>query len=78
MSRETNVPHTGYACYLICLLPERAMSHPAVTRCDPLAPYILQADVLPSVHGSGIFTRGETQSIATVALGPALDSGPRR
>jgi len=31
-------------------------------------------DVLPSVHGSSLFTRGETQSLATVTLGTARDT----
>jgi polyribonucleotide nucleotidyltransferase len=32
-----------------------------------------QIDVLPRVHGSALFTRGETQSLATVALGTSRD-----
>ncbi|WP_185876756.1 polyribonucleotide nucleotidyltransferase [Blattabacterium cuenoti] len=31
-------------------------------------------DYLPGVHGSALFSRGETQSIATVTLGSSLDS----
>lgn len=38
----------------------------------------VQADVLPTVHGSGMFTRGETQTLATVALGPPADAHPQR
>src|SRR5690606_4769192 len=30
-------------------------------------------DILPRVHGSALFTRGETQSLATVTLGSARD-----
>ncbi|CAM9125566.1 unnamed protein product [Ectocarpus sp. 4 AP-2014] len=37
-----------------------------------------EVDVLPTVHGSGIFTRGQTQTLATVTLGPALESAPQR
>lgn len=33
-----------------------------------------QVGVLPRVHGSAIFGRGETQSLATVTLGPKKDS----
>ncbi|MBC8206527.1 MAG: polyribonucleotide nucleotidyltransferase [Kiritimatiellales bacterium] len=33
-----------------------------------------QVGVLPRVHGSAIFNRGETQSLATVTLGPKKDS----
>jgi len=33
-----------------------------------------QVGVLPRVHGSAIFSRGETQSLATVTLGPKKDS----
>jgi polyribonucleotide nucleotidyltransferase len=32
-----------------------------------------QVDVLPRVHGSALFTRGETQSLATVTLGTVRD-----
>ena len=32
-----------------------------------------EVDVLPRVHGSALFTRGETQSLATVALGTSRD-----
>jgi polyribonucleotide nucleotidyltransferase len=32
-----------------------------------------QVDVLPQVHGSALFTRGETQSLATVTLGTVRD-----
>ncbi|CAN0422697.1 unnamed protein product [Hapterophycus canaliculatus] len=40
--------------------------------------YFVQADLLPTVHGSGLFTRGQTQTLATVTLGPALESTPQR
>src|SRR5678810_1030477 len=33
----------------------------------------MEVDVLPSPHGSALFTRGETQSITTVTLGTPLD-----
>ena len=36
-------------------------------------PIWCETDVLPCVHGSAIFTRGETQSLATVTLGTKLD-----
>lgn len=32
-----------------------------------------QVDVIPRVHGSALFTRGETQSLATVVLGSVRD-----
>ncbi len=32
-----------------------------------------QVDILPRVHGSALFTRGETQSLATVTLGTVRD-----
>jgi len=38
-----------------------------------IRPIWSEIDYLPSVHGSAIFTRGETQSLATVTLGTALD-----
>ena len=36
-------------------------------------PIWCETDVLPCVHGSAIFTRGETQSLATVTLGTKQD-----
>ena len=33
----------------------------------------MEVDVLPSPHGSALFTRGETQSLTTVTLGTGLD-----
>lgn len=30
------------------------------------------------MHGSGLFTRGQTQTLATVTLGPALEATPQR
>src|SRR4029453_18780986 len=34
----------------------------------------MEVDVLPSPHGSALFTRGETQALTTVTLGTPLDS----
>ncbi|MDR0969434.1 MAG: polyribonucleotide nucleotidyltransferase [Lentimicrobiaceae bacterium] len=40
---------------------------------DQIRPIWTEVDYLPSVHGSAIFTRGETQSLVTVTLGSKLD-----
>ncbi len=40
---------------------------------DEIRPIRCEIDVLPRVHGSAVFTRGETQSIGTVTLGTASD-----
>ena len=40
---------------------------------DDLRAVDCEVAVLPRVHGSAIFTRGETQSLATVALGTSRD-----
>jgi polyribonucleotide nucleotidyltransferase len=40
---------------------------------DEIRPIWGEVDYLPAAHGSSIFTRGETQSIATVTLGTKLD-----
>ena len=34
----------------------------------------VRVDYLPSVHGSAVFTRGETQALATVTLGTSRDA----
>tara|TARA_B100001093_G_C26826229_1_gene1014146 strand:- start:162 stop:2297 length:2136 start_codon:yes stop_codon:yes gene_type:complete len=38
-----------------------------------IRPIWSEINYLPSVHGSALFTRGETQSLSTVTLGTALD-----
>src|SRR6266487_1749196 len=40
---------------------------------EDVRPLDMEIDVLPSPHGSALFTRGETQSITTVTLGTPLD-----
>ena len=41
--------------------------------CNEVRPIWCEVDYLPCAHGSAIFTRGETQSLATVTLGTKLD-----
>lgn len=38
-----------------------------------IRPIWSEVDILPSAHGSALFTRGETQSLTTVTLGTKLD-----
>ena len=40
---------------------------------DVVRPLDMETDILPSPHGSALFTRGETQSLTTVTLGTPLD-----
>ena len=40
---------------------------------EDIRPITCEIDVLPRPHGSAIFTRGETQSLAVVTLGTMLD-----
>ena len=42
-------------------------------KLDEIRPIWSEVDYLPAVHGSAIFTRGETQSLTTVTLGTKLD-----
>jgi polyribonucleotide nucleotidyltransferase len=42
-------------------------------KLDEIRQLDMEVDVLPSPHGSAIFTRGETQSLTTVTLGTPLD-----
>lgn len=42
-------------------------------KLDEIRPIWCEVDYLPKVHGSAIFTRGETQSLTTVTLGTKLD-----
>ena len=41
--------------------------------CTQVRPIWCEVDYLPCAHGSAIFTRGETQSLATVTLGTKMD-----
>ena len=41
--------------------------------CNQVRPIWCEVDYLPCAHGSAIFTRGETQSLASVTLGTKLD-----
>ena len=39
-----------------------------------IRPIWCEVDYLPSAHGSSIFTRGETQALATVTLGTSKEA----
>lgn len=43
-------------------------------KTDQIRPIWCEVDYLPSTHGSSIFTRGETQALATVTLGTSRDA----
>ena len=40
---------------------------------EDIRPLAMETDILPTPHGSSLFTRGETQSLTTVTLGTPLD-----
>ena len=40
---------------------------------DEIRPITIESSVLPRVHGSAVFTRGETQALVTATLGTADD-----
>ena len=42
-------------------------------KMDEIRPISMSQNVLPRAHGSALFTRGETQSLATVTLGTKAD-----
>jgi polyribonucleotide nucleotidyltransferase len=42
-------------------------------KLNEVRPIYSEVDILPSPHGSSLFTRGETQALATVTLGSKLD-----
>ncbi len=42
-------------------------------RLDEVRPITIETNILPSVHGSCLFTRGETQVLATATIGDAKD-----
>lgn len=69
-------PHTSWLRWLLTIhAAVRVLKY--LVYCDVVC-MGRQVDVLPTVHGSGVFTRGETQTLATVALGPPVDSHPQR
>ena len=41
---------------------------------DQIRPLAAEVSLLPRVHGSGLFTRGQTQVLSVVTLGPVSDS----
>ncbi len=43
-------------------------------KVDEVRPLNVQMDLLPRVHGSGLFTRGETQVLSVCTLGPMGDT----
>ncbi len=43
-------------------------------RMDQIRPLAAEVGVLPRVHGSGLFTRGQTQVMTVATLGPVSDS----
>ncbi|MBE6888590.1 MAG: polyribonucleotide nucleotidyltransferase [Ruminococcaceae bacterium] len=43
-------------------------------RMDEIRPLAAEVGVLPRVHGSGLFTRGQTQVMTVATLGPVSDS----
>ncbi len=56
-----------------------AASSPARTRIDgrdtkTVRPITVRTGVLPRVHGSALFTRGETQALVVCTLGTARDA----
>ncbi len=40
---------------------------------DELRPIIVEVGLLPRAHGSGLFTRGETQALTVATLGASSD-----
>ncbi len=42
-------------------------------KMDEIRPLFAGVDILPRTHGSGLFSRGETQVLATTTLGPLSD-----
>lgn len=42
-------------------------------KLDEVRPLAMEVNLLPTPHGSALFTRGETQSLTTVTLGTPLD-----
>ena len=43
-------------------------------KTDEIRPIWCEVDYLPSTHGSSVFTRGETQALATVTLGTSREA----
>ena len=48
-------------------------SRPDGRKTDEIRPIEIDTNILPSVHGSSLFTRGETQSLGVVTLGTSDD-----
>lgn len=46
------------------------MIRPDHRACDEIRPLTAKVDYIPRVHGSGLFTRGQTQVLSTLTLAP--------
>ena len=65
-------PHVESEIFRTTLLKEkRRTDHRAA---DEIRPIFIELGVLPRVHGSAVFTRGETQALATITLGSEDDA----
>lgn len=75
---ETDAPLVEYYFHDLQYHVVRDMILDKRTRLDgrdleTVRPLTMEVDLLPSPHGSSLFTRGETQSLTTVTLGTPLD-----
>ena len=66
-------PRTGQGCGVFAAASSTRASVLTAARPTRSAPSWCEVDYLPGPHGSAVFTRGETQALATVTLGTKLD-----
>lgn len=77
--RERLVKHTGEYCDSIIAEEIRRLIsvekiRPDGRQLDEIRPLNSQVDLLPRVHGSAMFTRGQTQVLSVTTLGPLGDN----
>ncbi len=78
---EDQVGRKGEAKAILHALQEKVLRDEILERgvrldgrkFDEIRPITIENTVLPRVHGSSVFTRGETQALVTVTLGTADD-----
>ena len=67
-----NILHNIEADVVRSLITDKKI-RPDGRKMDEIRPLDAMVDLLPRTHGSAVFTRGQTQSLATTTLGPISD-----
>ncbi len=81
LTEEEKAQYAAYTSVYIKEAMKKAVRHVMLNegirldgrKFDEIRPIWAEVDYLPMVHGSAVFTRGETQSLTTLTLGGKMD-----